>query len=152
MRISTHAAHSNQIRQETYKIIKRMHRLEDGRRISQLVSAHCGNHTCACDCSRHVRLILALLLTQVTEPILAKRIERFLASLNKLSEMICHLTQEGRPLNKRIIGRILNNHTRLFKAISIQEIAIFIDIDINREWVDLANTCIASELIAIRVD
>lgn len=125
-----------QLQKGTYRILRKMHDLERGKKFSRIYGKKLGEMHSIISCiDSMVILFRNVLLSKHSNPEVENMISLEIACLEKLRERLVERIEISRPFPKGTLSHALIKHTKLFNSISNLSIS-FKEID-NKHWQDI---------------
>jgi hypothetical protein len=133
MRVKLVVNHTREVKKMSYKILRRLHDLEKGRRFARVYSTMCKVDACVLVCLLQLRDILENSITPVASREEDIPVKRYLDSLNRLIEEVRCSAANNTRLRNRALVKLLTAHTALFNALLRNEIKIAVS---REAWID----------------
>jgi hypothetical protein len=124
MKVKLEVNHTKELKKMSYRILRRMHDLEKGRRVAQVYSKLCRADACVLACLIHLSDLLQKSITPVGSSEASAVTTRYLLLLNQLIEEVRRGAATNTRLNSRTLGYLLNTHTTLFNVLLRKKVKI----------------------------
>jgi hypothetical protein len=126
--------HSNKIdpqelKRTTYNILKKLHDLERGRKVSRIYNVQCHNEPCILVCLRNLRDSLSTALQADGSTLNSAPAKRFFTLLDQTIELISRNARTNSKIDRGYIPELLSSHSYLFNYIVSRQVKVDLNFD-----------------------
>jgi len=108
---------TKQLKRMSYRILRKMHELERGRKVSRVYSKKCKAEACVSACLIHLRELLDISFTAIELGDDAAIIERYLSILKVVIREVRQGAETSTKLHRGTLAKLLTAHTAAFNLI-----------------------------------
>ena len=138
MKVRTHLSTARELRKMSYRILRKMHDLEKPRKRQYIYSrktSNSGDYYVLLTL-KHMFDLMESALNQVEQhdEYLASAIFLYLNRLERLQNVVATNLNTNRPLEKRLVSKVLSAHTKVFRRMSEAGMMLMITESMGEQW------------------